>query len=309
MLSTRSPTFKHDTVKTTERALLGDVEILSLQGPDAEAFAQSQFMNDVAALPVGHWHWNGWLTAKGRLQAIFALVRVAAGELLVVLPDTPASPVREGLQRFVFRSKVKLALREDLGAFAEWPEGVASGTGPSSGAGPEASGCDRCLVGADGELGLDLTGEGGARRLWIAPRGDRAADPSSTARWRDDDLRHGLPRGAASMEPGWTPHMLSLDRLKAFSVRKGCYPGQEIVARTHFLGQSKRQLWWIDGEALDAGAALSDAEGRAVGELLAVTADRRGALAVAALPGAGPLRCAASTVQALPPLTGLARPI
>jgi hypothetical protein len=309
MLSTRSPTFKHDTVKNTERALLGDVSILSLLGPDAEAFAQSQLMNDVTALAVGRWQWGGWLTAKGRLQALFALVRMAPGELWMVLPDTPPETVRDGLQRFVFRSKLKLSVREDLGVFARWADaaGTDGAATPTEAIGD--GGRDAVWTAEDGATCLDLSADG-ARRIWcIAPRDGHVVDPSATARSRDDDLRHGLPRGAALAEQGWTPHMLSLDRLKAFSVRKGCYPGQEIVARTHFLGQSKRQLWWIDGHAIDLDAAVLDADGRPVGELIATTADRRGALAVAALPGPGAFVCGDAPVQASPPLTGLARPI
>jgi hypothetical protein len=102
--------------------------------------------------------------------------------------------------------------------------------------------------------------------------------------------------------------MLSLDRLKAFSVRKGCYPGQEIVARTHFIGQSKRQLWWVEGDGFVPGAALADTEGRAVGDVVAVDADGRGALAVAALAQAGPVGEADASWRASPPLTGLVRP-
>ena len=297
MLSTRSPTFKHGTVKSTENALIGDLTLLSMQGPDAEAFAQSQTMNDVQGLAVGHWHWNGWLNAKGRVLALFALARPAPGELLLVVLDESALALRDGLQRFVFRSKVRLVVRDDLGAFAEAAEA------PSP---LEAR--DRCMQEADGGLILDLSTEHGARRLRIAARGDHAIDADATRRWREADLRHGLPRWPAGREHGWTPHMLSLDRLKAFSTRKGCYPGQEIVARTHFLGQSKRQAWWLDGVGLATGQAVSDAEGRSTGEVVEATADGRGALAVAALPAAGPVVGAHGPALASPPLTGLARP-
>ena len=74
--------------------------------------------------------------------------------------------------------------------------------------------------------------------------------------WRQWDLRFGLPRLDASQQEQWTPQQLSLERLRAFSVSKGCYPGQEIVARTHFLGKAKRGL-----VALCAAAPIpSDAE-------------------------------------------------
>ncbi len=62
------------------------------------------------------------------------------------------------------------------------------------------------------------------------------------APWAGAHLRAGIPRLPASQHDKWTPQQLSLDRLDAFSVKKGCYPGQEIVARTHFLGKAKRGL-------------------------------------------------------------------
>lgn len=297
MLSTRSPTFKHGPVKSTEKAALGGITLLSIQGPDAEAFAQSQTMNDVLALPVGHWHWNGWLNAKGRVLALFALVRVAPGDLLLLVLDESAETLREGLQRFVFRSKVRLVVRDDLAAFAGTADAPIAFEAP-----------DRCLGGDDGSLALDVGTSHAARHLHVGPRQGHPIDPEATRRWRDADLHHGLPRWPAGREHGWTPHMLSLDRLRAFSTGKGCYPGQEIVARTHFLGQSKRQAWWLDGVGLAAGQGVTDPDGRPVGEIIEATGDGRGGLAVAALTAAGLVFAAGTAAWASPPLTGLARP-
>ena len=82
--------------------------ILSLHGADAVAFAQSQFMNDVAALADGQWQWNGWLTPKGRVIALFALLRLDAQTLWLLLPDVAADALVPLLQRYVFRSKLVL---------------------------------------------------------------------------------------------------------------------------------------------------------------------------------------------------------
>jgi hypothetical protein len=286
-------------VNSRDLPLLGDIAVIRLHGPDAEAFAQSQLMNDVLALEPGRWQWNGWLSAKGRVQALFALARVTPGDLLALLLDQPADAFKASLERFVLRRKVTISEETGLGAFAEW---VAST--------PEGQGRDALLraEGTPDAIGFDLSAEGGPRRCWIAPRGDAQIDPEATRRWRDDDLRHGLPRAAPEREHGWTPHMLSLDRLKAFSVRKGCYPGQEIVARTHFLGQAKRQAWWIEGQGLAAGQAVLDPDGRSIGEVIDATTDGRGALAVAALATPGSVRSGAGEATARAALAGLARP-
>ena len=91
-------------------------DLLSIAGRDATAFAQAQFMNEVAALPVGHWQWNGWLTPKGRVIALFALLKRDAETLWLLLPDTDATDLAAKLQRYVFRSKLVLAARDDLHA-------------------------------------------------------------------------------------------------------------------------------------------------------------------------------------------------
>jgi folate-binding protein YgfZ len=283
-------------VENQESPLIADIAIIRLTGPDAEKFAQSQFMGDVNALAPGQWQWSGWLSAKGRVQALFALLRVAQGELLLLLLDVPAQPFVDALQRFVFRSKVFIALDTSWAVAADWT--------PFASAHPSR---DRVLEGREGALGLDVGTEASARRAWLVPIGGTPS-PEASRRWREFDLRHGLPRWSASREHSWTPHMLSLDRLRAFSVKKGCYPGQEIVARTHFLGQTKRQAWWVEGESLASGDTVSDVQGRVLGEVIESTADGRGALAVLAAPPGIEAQVRGHSVRISLPTEGMARP-
>lgn len=208
--------------------------VVALQGRDAVAFAQAQCMNDVAALGDGQWQWNGWLTPKGRLVALFALLRRDAETLWLLLPDADAGDFAARLQKFVFRSRLQITVRDDLvvsGAFAA----------PRTALGAQAASTD------DGAVELDFSGSADPRALRIASMA--ATDEAEQAlRWRQADLAHGLPRLPAEAAEQWTPQQLSLERLRAYSVRKGCYPGQEIVARTHFLGQAKRGLVLLESE-------------------------------------------------------------
>src|SRR5690606_27954448 len=87
---------------------LPDHHVVTLRGRDALAFAQAQFMSDVAALADGHWQWSGWLTPKGRVLALFALLKVDAETLHLVLHDTGPGDFASQLRRFVFRSKVAI---------------------------------------------------------------------------------------------------------------------------------------------------------------------------------------------------------
>ncbi|MDG6348332.1 folate-binding protein [Luteimonas sp. 8-5] len=200
--------------------------VVTLEGRDALAFAHAQFMNDSRPLADGQWQWSGWLSPKGRVLALFVFLRRGPECAWLVLPDADAQGFADALKRFVFRSKVAIDVRDDL----------------------HVSGCF-------GDIGA--CGSGGSREALIpfaasaAPTDMRmiriseepgVPDDDAVARWTIADLRAGIPRLPASQHDKWTPQQLSLDRLDAYSVKKGCYPGQEIVARTHFLGKAKRGL-------------------------------------------------------------------
>lgn len=274
--------------------------ILRVSGRDAAAFLQAQSMNDVAALAEDQWHWNGLLTAKGRVIALFALARTGPETFLVLAPDTGAAELKSHLQRFVFRSK--LSLDDATGLLAA----VQPGAGGDGG--------NALLDGGDGAIGLDLSGEGGQRLLWLLPEGDArlvAEDAAATAAWRLADLAHGLPRLAPAQREAWTPQMLSLERLHAFSLKKGCYPGQEIVARTHYLGQAKRGLQRLGAEApLAEDAPVTGPDGQELGRLACVAGHGTRHEALAVLPAAldeGLALMAGQPLRRLPLLGGLAR--
>jgi len=282
---------------------LPDHRIVSLTGRDALAFAQAQFMNDVAALAIGHWQWNGWLTPKGRVIALFALLKLDEQTVWLLLQDADPAALADRLQRFVFRSKLKIAAASELrvtGAFQASQRASAA----------------HFVIAADGAVELDLSADGGGRSLRIGAQPGVASDDSIDEAgfedagfiyasfeqasfgptgfdqaWAAHDLRHGLPRLPPSQVEQWTPQQLSLDRLRAYSVKKGCYPGQEIVARTHFLGQAKRGLVLLESDVSVAigsevrddarvlGSVISAACVGAVQRLLAVLPlEREGAL-------------------------------
>ena len=244
---------------------LPDLDVLAISGRDASIFAQAQFMSDVAALAPGHWQWSGWLTPKGRVIALFALLKFDDEKLWLILPDVFARDLAVQLQRFVFRSKVTLAPMDMCSVGSFTPPEIAKGSA--------------FAIREEQQIELDMSGGGGSRNLFIgcAPAPD---DSDAASRWKTFDLAHGLPRLAQSQREHWTPQQLSLDRLKAFSVKKGCYPGQEIVARTHFLGQAKRGLALFESDTpLAAGDGILAGES-AIGSLVSAA----GTLALAVLP-------------------------
>ncbi|MFZ5657974.1 MAG: YgfZ/GcvT domain-containing protein [Pseudomonadota bacterium] len=265
------------------------LRVVRLAGRDALAFAQAQFMNDVAALADAAWQWNGWLEPKGRVQALFALLRLD-GETLWLVTTGDAEALAASLKRFVFRSKlsIELAPMRASGRLAK----------PAGARGAVAS------READDAVEMDLSGEAGARTLRLSTGTEAAADDD--AAWWALDIAHGWPALPGVALAAWTPQQLSLQRLQAFSVRKGCYPGQEIVARTHFLGRAKRGLARVRGQALAAGTPVHDAEGREVGQIVCALRDE--ALAVLPLDAdVARLACGGGALAPLPLADGLQR--
>ncbi len=285
-------TFKTNLAPASCPALDG-FSVMAVEGRDAGAFLQAQTMNDAASLAPGQWQWNGWLTPKGRVIALFVLLRVSAERWLLVLPDFPAAELQPLLQRFVFRSQLRLLSAPGLTAAA----------GPAA----DGAGLHHWLGSEDAGIGLLLSGPSDPRSLWLLPDGHPAMAPPNPVvdqDWFAADLAAGIPRLPTAGREAWTPQMLSLERLDAFSLKKGCYPGQEIVARTHYLGQAKRGLVRLEGACLQPGAPV-EAHGLAAGTVVCATGDGREALAVLALDAVEPwsvggLICRRLPLPALP---------
>src|SRR5690606_20885970 len=200
--------------------------VVTLEGRDALAFAHAQFMNDSRPLADGQWQWNGWLSPKGRVLALFLFVRRGPESAWLVLPDADAQGFADALKRFVFRSKVAIAVRDDLHVSGCFGDGESCGSGGSR---------EALISFAAAAAPTDM------RMIRISEEA-AVPDDDAVARWTIADLRAGIPRLPASQHDKWTPQQLSLDRLDAYSDKKGCYPGQEIVARPHLRGKAKRGL-------------------------------------------------------------------
>lgn len=189
--------------------------LLALQGPDALTFAHTQFTSNVAALDTGKWQWSAWLDARGRVQFVFQLARADEHTLLVVLRGGDAAAMAGRLERYLFRSRVALTPRPDL---------FVHGGSPRPAAGFEATDGSYCLGMGDRSLVLS------------------ASQATGDTGWRLDAIRHGEPWLPDTFLDTFLPPALGLHRLGATSLDKGCYPGQEIVARLHYHGGHKHAL-------------------------------------------------------------------
>ncbi len=202
-------------------------ETLLIDGPDAIAFAHAQFSSNVIALAVGHWQFSAWLDPQGRVRFFFHLVRLADDRLLLLLRGGSAASMVALLHRFVFRSKVKLKALEAR----------ALSTGPAMPLHTALANQENILLGCDNHS-LRISSD---HFFHEQNPGEVIADGGNDA-WRLLQLRAGWPWLPDSLLNELLPPALSLQRLQGVVIDKGCYPGQEIVARMHFRGGSKKHL-------------------------------------------------------------------
>jgi folate-binding protein YgfZ len=195
--------------------------LLSISGDDAAAFLHAQFTNDVQSLAVGASQWNGWCSPKGRLLATFLLVRRAEG-FLMLLPADIAAAIAKRLTMFVLRSKV--VIRDVTGDHALW--GIV-------GAGALAKAEGPALATIDASRGVLIAAAG------AVPQGIAPGTPED---WDLALIQAGIPVITTPTQDAFVPQMANFELVGGVSFKKGCYPGQEIVARTQYRGILKRRM-------------------------------------------------------------------
>jgi folate-binding protein YgfZ len=218
--------------------------VLAFRGADAAKFLQGQLSADVEKLAPGGSTLAGLHNPQGRVIALLGVVRVAADELLAVLPAELIAPVTARLAKLVFRAKVRI---EDASASYR-------------------------VRGTEAPIeGLPAV-RWGTRALSLAPVdaaavANEAANAEARAAWERADIAEGLPQVYAATSEAFVSQMLNLDLVGAIAFDKGCYTGQEVVARAHYRGRVKRRLqrWRHEGAtAVAPGDSARTVTGRAL---------------------------------------------
>jgi tRNA-modifying protein YgfZ len=241
-----------------------------VRGADAEDFLRRQLTQNPPGSGDARFALAAWNDAKGRVRALFLVARLE-DELLLVAERDGLDAVLAKLRMFVLRSAVELVETDALAVAAVLGDAAALLTSRGVGALAERG----AAWDTEGLLWLRL---GPQLLRVIGPPGelDRLGERLETAAADRADLaeiRLGLPRLGSALAERYVPQMLNLDRLDAVAFDKGCYPGQEVVARLHHLGSVKRRLQrFIGGDPAAApllpGTPLVDARGAVVGEVL-----------------------------------------
>ena len=218
--------------------------LIEVTGDDATAFLHAQFTNDVQALPEGAAQWSGWCSPKGRLLATFLLLKRAGGCLLM-LPAEIAPAITKRLGMFVLRSKVKIqdaSPRYARIGFAGKKAGVIVarewGHAPDPLRSVEKDG--RIAVALDAERFVVFAPEDAAQHVFdaLAEHATRAGADA----WEWTSIHAGIPIIVGATQDAFVPQMANFDLVGGVSFKKGCYPGQEIVARTQYRGILKRRM-------------------------------------------------------------------
>ncbi|HUQ25637.1 MAG TPA: folate-binding protein [Burkholderiales bacterium] len=234
-----------------QRARLGRYGLLSVSGEDARDFLHAQLTNDIQGLAPDRAALAGWCSAQGRLLATFLVVPSPQGFLLQLARDL-APAVAKRLGMFILRSKVKIA--DESGAW------VQDGIWDADFQQPDVAWKDGTVTVRVGER----------RYVQMGPSITEKPDASEED-WILREIRAGRPFISSATQDKFVPQMVNLEKLGGVDFQKGCYPGQEIVARAQYRGQVKRRMVQMQGAARPGeefgGGTVVDAAG---GELLVV---------------------------------------
>lgn len=237
------------------RTRLTQSALIRVTGPDSERFLQGQLTCDVRTLGDDNWAAGACCTAKGRMVANFLIVRTEDGFVLR-LPAVQAERLIAHLKKYMVFFKAQMTVADDLYVIGELGS---DNTARSLTRVPEL-----CLNHSDGR-----------REYWVSASAAEnllSADQCTEADWYERELRSGWVWVIPETTEAWVPQHIGWQHLEGISFSKGCYTGQEIVARLQYLGKSKQNLYLVESSTpLPAVMTSLSIDGRDCGELAAVT--------------------------------------
>lgn len=227
------------TQRDHEGALrLDDWTVLRVAGADAAAFLQSQLTQDMATLRPGMSRLAGHCSPKGRLLASFVAWRIDTEEFALLCSSDVAAAAAKRLAMYVLRARCRVELSTDRAVYGLAGPASMRWLGHTATAPWHTSARDTGWA-----LGLPAV-EGVARHVWVQPAIDDAPALPALApqAWRWLEVMSGVPRITAATADQFVPQMVNFERVGGVDFHKGCYPGQEVVARSQYRGTVKRRM-------------------------------------------------------------------
>ncbi len=219
---------------------LPQLGVIRVVGDDAASFLHGQLTQDFALMGLSQARLAAFCSPKGRMLASFVGIKRSHQEIWLVCAQDLLAPTLKRLSMFVLRAKAKLsdataevALYGLVGDGQGWPA-------------PTWAKADQ------GEVSLVRLpdAQGRARALWLAPAGAVPDLPELDASlWQWLDVHSGVATVSAPVVEAFVPQMLNYESVNGVNFKKGCYPGQEVVARSQFRGTLKRRAYLVHAEA------------------------------------------------------------
>lgn len=257
------PAWQDNSLEAGFMAPLSDLGLIQVVGDDAASFLHNQLTNDMEGLGFNEARLAAYCSPKGRMIASFLTWKTPEG-IFLQLSRSIQAPIQKRLQMFVLRAKAKLA---DVSG-----ESVALGLGGHAAAAalkqwfPELPA--QPLAKIDNQSGSLIRmpdARGVARYQWIStaetmqqawPILAAHLRPLNTSAWRLTEIQAGLPRIIDKTQEQFVPQMVNFELIGGVNFRKGCYPGQEIVARSQYLGKLKRRMSIVSVPTLEVDAGM-----------------------------------------------------
>ncbi len=271
-------------------APLPQLGFITVQGADAATFLHGQLSNEVQRQPLDQAQLSAYCTAKGRMLASFVQWqdrRDGAAAITLALSKELAAAIAKRLGMFVLRAKATVSDASDawvafgwIGDPADFPALSPDATLPDAvwarAAGPELT-VIRVPPVADRARALIVVPAAGAPSVWAAL--SAAATAVAPQVWQLTEIHAGLPRIVAANQEQFVPQMINFEILGGVNFKKGCYPGQEVVARSQYLGKLRRRMFLArtDASGIADGADVHADDGaEPVGRVVNAVANGRG---------------------------------
>lgn len=261
------------TAQDTVLCDLGQFGTLRASGEDAQTFLQNMLSNDIREVTASHAQLSSLNTPKGRM-VVSMLIWRSENDYLLQLPRVLCEPMRKKLSMYVLRAKVKISDASDeivsLGLSGEKAQEILRGQFgelPQQPFGFIDNGQASVLKFSDTRFQITTAAQH-APALWQSL--SQHAQPVGSVCWDWLNIRAGIPVILPQTQEHFVPQMANFELLGGVNFKKGCYPGQEIVARMQYLGKAKRRMYLAhlgSGEAPQPGDELfsADMEGQACG--------------------------------------------
>lgn len=249
--------------------------LIRFQGEESQAFLQGQLSSDIRALTINTAQYSSYSTPKGRMQASFLVSRQGDDYLLQISAELQAA-LQKRLSMFIMRSKTKAsdanAELVQVGVAGPTAMGLISeifGTAPA--AFEVQHHATASVIGLEGARFQIIATPDAMPPLWTKLL-ESGATPASTAAWQLTEIRAGVPWITAATQEEFVAQMANMELIGGVSFTKGCYPGQEIVARTQYLGKLKRRTYrmHVNSHDVQAGQDVYSPEmnGQASGKIM-----------------------------------------